>query len=57
MYEATRGAISEGITADEAGEVIAKAVDNKQFWAFPDGGAIGSMIQQDMDEIVSAAAG
>ena len=56
MYEATRDSVSAGITADEAGEVIAGAVDNKQFWAFPDGGAIGSMIQLDMDEIVRAAA-
>jgi NAD(P)-dependent dehydrogenase (short-subunit alcohol dehydrogenase family) len=56
MYDATRDSVSEGITADEAGEVIANAVDNKQFWAFPDGDAIGAMIQQDMDEIVNAAA-
>jgi NAD(P)-dependent dehydrogenase (short-subunit alcohol dehydrogenase family) len=56
MYDATRASVSEGITADEAGEVIATAVDNKQFWAFPDGSAIGAMIQQDMDEIVKAAA-
>ena len=56
MYDATRDSVSEGITADEAGEVIATAVDNKQFWAFPDGSAIGAMIQQDMDEIVNAAA-
>jgi NAD(P)-dependent dehydrogenase (short-subunit alcohol dehydrogenase family) len=57
MYDATRDAVSAGITADEAGEVIASAVENKQFWAFPDGDAIGSMIQLDMDEIVKAAAG
>jgi NAD(P)-dependent dehydrogenase (short-subunit alcohol dehydrogenase family) len=55
MYDATRDSVSSGITADEAGEVIAKAVDNKQFWAFPDGDAIVPMLRQDMEDIVNYA--
>ena len=56
MYDATRASVSEGITADEAGEIIANTVDNKQFWALPAAAAIGGMVSQDMDEIVKAAA-
>lgn len=57
MYDATRESVMSGITADEAGEIIATAVDGQQFWAFPDGAAVRPMIQQDMDDIVQAAAG
>ena len=56
MFDATRASVIEGISADEAGEIIANAVDNKQFWALPAASAIGGMAQQDMDELMKAAA-
>jgi NAD(P)-dependent dehydrogenase (short-subunit alcohol dehydrogenase family) len=52
MLEATREQVStSGITADEAGEIIADAVDQRRFWAFPAAAALSPLLAHETDEL------
>jgi NAD(P)-dependent dehydrogenase (short-subunit alcohol dehydrogenase family) len=54
MLEATREQVSStGITADEAGEIVAQAVDRGQFWAFPAATPLSPLLAHDVDELFS----
>jgi NAD(P)-dependent dehydrogenase (short-subunit alcohol dehydrogenase family) len=52
MLEATREQVTTtGITADEAGEIIADAVDQRRFWAFPAATALSPLLAYETDEL------
>lgn len=56
VLDAMRDQIASGITADEAGEIVADAVERGRFWAFPDGAALVPFLRQDMDELYESVA-
>jgi NAD(P)-dependent dehydrogenase (short-subunit alcohol dehydrogenase family) len=54
IYDAITQQVSEGINADEAGEVIVDAVERGRFWAFPGAAALMPIVRQDADELVAS---
>jgi hypothetical protein len=51
MYGAMRDQVMAGISSDEAGEVIADAVERGRFWAFPASAPLAPLLRQDADEL------
>lgn len=51
VYSAMHDSVSSGITSDDAGEIVADAVDNKRFWAIPDGVAMTPLLRQEVEEL------
>jgi NAD(P)-dependent dehydrogenase (short-subunit alcohol dehydrogenase family) len=51
MYGAMRDQVMAGISSDEAGEVIADAVERGRFWAFPASAPLAPLLRHDADEL------
>ena len=51
MFGAMRDQVMAGISSDEAGEVIADAVERGRFWAFSASAALTPLLRQDADEL------
>lgn len=54
LFGAMREQVMAGISSDEAGEVIADAVESGRFWAFPAAAALGPLLHHDADELFAS---